>query len=449
MLVRNNIQDILPLLPLQETMLNNSIICDDSELYKELNCFTLEKNIDEEKVAMAWNYVVQNNEVLRTVFRWNKLSQPVQIVLREKQVDYEFIDGSGMDEHSFSKYIDELCEQKLQLKINLEENLFGVTLVKKSSTYAVLILMNHHILFDGWSSSIMMSEFVKFYNCLVADKIVKILSKESYSDCVKMITLNRQNYNKLFWKEYLSRSVEGSGVDPIQNGIFRKKSKSIASFQFQERILDEVRKNAYENKISVAVYFYLAWAVLLHKHYQKKDIVYGATFSGRPESMTNCMSLVINTFPLIIHIEDGQTVQDKLLEIQDIINNLQQNRSDYLLEIYQREKELNVISYNTVMVLQNYPIDNKIWNNEIMPITIRKRYYKSAIDLNLSIQFFDHIQFEFEYNSEIYSGSEIDDISKMYIEILENITCCEDIAAVKRNVWKNEMNQNDFKEFDF
>ena len=73
MLVRNNIQDILPLLPLQETMLNNSIICDDSELYKELNCFTLEKNIDEEKVAMAWNYVVQNNEVLRTVFRWNKL----------------------------------------------------------------------------------------------------------------------------------------------------------------------------------------------------------------------------------------------------------------------------------------------------------------------------------------------------------------------------------------
>ena len=69
--------------------------------------------------------------------------------------------------------------------------------------------------------------------------------------------------------------------------------------------------------------------------------------------------------------------------------------------------------------------------------------------MNLSIQFFDHIQFEFEYNSEIYSGSEIDDISKMYIEILENITCCEDIAAVKRNVWKNEMNQNDFKEFDF
>ena len=290
MLNKKNIQDILPLLPLQITMLNTSIISGDSELYKEINCYLLEKFVDEEKIKVAWNYVIQNNEVLRTVFRWKELSQPIQVVLKEKQCNYTVMELTDTDEVGFSKCVEDVCKQMLKTEINLEEDLFRITLIKKDNNYAALIVMNHHILFDGWSNAVMLAEFFEYYKNLADNKQILITKKESYSNCVKQVIMEKKKYNKDFWIRYLSKYSEKENENrKMRNMNYGIKNKSISSFKFNNNVLKRIRKSADDNKMSLAVYFYLAWAIFLHVYFNRDNVVFGVTFSCI-EFMISCNS---------------------------------------------------------------------------------------------------------------------------------------------------------------
>ena len=45
----------------------------------------------------AWNIVIKTNEMLRTVFRWEKLEKPSQIILKEHKCKVIFHDLSDKD----------------------------------------------------------------------------------------------------------------------------------------------------------------------------------------------------------------------------------------------------------------------------------------------------------------------------------------------------------------
>ena len=446
-MIRNNIQDILPLLPLQKTMLNNSIINRDVELYKEINCYLIEKQIDEEKIKIAWEYVIKNNEVLRTVFRWNGLSEPVQIILCEKECNYTVVNFFENCATGFFKYVEEVCSKLLKKEFDLEKDLFYITLLKRSDDCAVLVVMNHHILFDGWSNAMMLEEFYQYYCDLINNRAVSIRQRKAYKDCVRQNVLEMGKCNTGFWNEYLSKYIKRD--KHLLKPDKRDKNKAIAGFSFNEEVLNRLRRQAADNRMSIVVYFYTAWAILLYIYYGDTDVVFGATFSGRPDNMTSCMSLLINTFPVIVHIDGSTNIQKKLQELQDIINSIQENRNVSLFEFYKKNKQFDVVSYDSIVVIQNYPVNNILLTNEYTPVSIYKRYYKSEIDLNMSIQFFAGIQFELEYNIDKYTNLDIAGISKMYGDILENILCADDVADIERMLSKKvEVKKIEFKEFE-
>ncbi len=82
-LTNKNIQNIYALTTLQEGMLFHYLSDSDSSLYFEQMSFDLAGEIDIESFKNAWKFVIEQNEMLRTVFRWENLSKPVQIILKK------------------------------------------------------------------------------------------------------------------------------------------------------------------------------------------------------------------------------------------------------------------------------------------------------------------------------------------------------------------------------
>ncbi|HLP48728.1 MAG TPA: condensation domain-containing protein, partial [Candidatus Kapabacteria bacterium] len=80
---RKEIQDILPLTPLQQGMLFHSLKESKSDFYFVQLSLTLLGNLEKELCNQAWNAVIDANEMLRTTFQWEKLANPVQIVLKK------------------------------------------------------------------------------------------------------------------------------------------------------------------------------------------------------------------------------------------------------------------------------------------------------------------------------------------------------------------------------
>ena len=143
-----NIEDILSLTPMQEGLLFHFLKDPQSEKYFEQLSLKISGELKIELFEKAWNFVIETNEMLRTVFRWEKVENPIQIVLKEYKLQPEYY---GFSDRNFShkkKWIEEIKTRDREKKFDLKEVPFRVTLckVKEGEDEYLMIISNHHIL---------------------------------------------------------------------------------------------------------------------------------------------------------------------------------------------------------------------------------------------------------------------------------------------------------------
>ncbi len=180
-----NIQDILGLTPMQEGMLFHYLSNSESKQYLEQLCLTLCGEIDETIIKEAWNYVVQNNEMLRTIFKWDKLDKPLQIILKQYEIPYVQYYLSNINFTDRDIQIMDIKNSELNSKIDISENPLRMSIIKLDSSKYELIITYHHILYDGWSNGVVVKEFVQACNSLCAHKPLNIIKKNSFKEFIK------------------------------------------------------------------------------------------------------------------------------------------------------------------------------------------------------------------------------------------------------------------------
>lgn len=93
---KTNIEDIYELSSMQQGMLFHTLYTEGSDAYIEQFCYDLSGEIDIEYFRKAWQETVNRHSVLRTSFQWKGISKPVQLVSRETELPWEFLDWSGL-----------------------------------------------------------------------------------------------------------------------------------------------------------------------------------------------------------------------------------------------------------------------------------------------------------------------------------------------------------------
>ncbi len=171
---KKNIESILALTPMQEGMLFHYLKEPQSQLYFEQLSLEITGEIHKTTFEKTWNNVIQTNEMLRAVFRWQKMENPVQLILKKHKIQPIYFDHSGGTTQNREQHIKEQHEQiktkDRQKKFNLQEVPFRVTLCKFAEKRYEMIISNHHIIYDGWSNGIILKEFFETYNGLSTGK---------------------------------------------------------------------------------------------------------------------------------------------------------------------------------------------------------------------------------------------------------------------------------------
>jgi hypothetical protein len=91
---KKDVEDIIGLTHLQEGILFHYLKNLGSNLYSIQLSIEINGVVILEYFQTAWNKVVEENEMLRTVYRWEKLNKPVQIILKKHNVDIRYYDLS-------------------------------------------------------------------------------------------------------------------------------------------------------------------------------------------------------------------------------------------------------------------------------------------------------------------------------------------------------------------
>jgi iturin family lipopeptide synthetase B len=160
---KKNIENILALTPMQEGLLFHYLKDPGSNHYFEQLSLTISGEVEARLFEKAWNFVIENNDMLRAVFRWEKVENPVQIILKKHTLKPDYYDCSTLKGNELVEKLNVIRIADRNKKFDLMEVPFRITLCKTGPGKHEMIISNHHILYDGWSNSIILREFFNTY----------------------------------------------------------------------------------------------------------------------------------------------------------------------------------------------------------------------------------------------------------------------------------------------
>ena len=94
--IKDRIEDIYPLSPLQQGILFHSLEAPAEGAYIEQLSWVLSGDLDAAALRRAWQEVVDRHPVLRSAFFWEEGDAPCQIVHRRVELPWEPLDWSGL-----------------------------------------------------------------------------------------------------------------------------------------------------------------------------------------------------------------------------------------------------------------------------------------------------------------------------------------------------------------
>ena len=441
--IKKNIEDVLPLTPTQEGMLFHFLKDVQSEFYFEQLSLEIPGKIDVPCFERAWNAVVETNEMLRTVFYWEKVEKPFQIVLKEHKVKPIYYDLCGQAPGDAGKALDEIKRKDRKEKFDLHktEVPFRITLCKIADDKYEMIISNHHILYDGWSTGIILAEFLKSYDAFSSGKAWPKPVKTKFKEFVKRIQRRDLTAQKNYWEAYLS------GFDtPVIFSIKGKPQpalKGVDNFAYRELRLsrDKLEDFVKGCKITLASLLYVAWGILLLKYNNSRDIVFGTTVSGRSGAGTGatgatgiekCVGMFINTVPLRINKAiisgaepgSGDGMAGFLEKLHRELREREGFETTSLTDIKSfSELKSNEDLFDTIVVVENYPLEKSMTENTGSALSIGKysMYERTHYDFTVIISVIDDLKVNFYYNGELYSADAVEWLAGHFRNIIETL----------------------------
>jgi amino acid adenylation domain-containing protein len=431
---RESIQDITALTYLQEGILFHYLKNPGSNHYFEQLSLNISGEIDAALLEKALNFVVETNEMLRTLFRWENMKNPVQIVLKKHLIKPKHYDFSHIDSSEKNKRIEEIKIKDRKEQFDLRKIPFRIALCKIQEDRYEIIVSNHHILFDGWSTGIILEELFKAYDDLAKGREFIKPVKTKFKDFIKWIGDHAPDEREKFWRDYL-KGIDTRTELPVKKAKITGNSrveKETGSYRFnlphtmdKKFPLETFIKN---HKVTIASLFYCAWGILLQKYANSDDVLFGTTVSGRSANIKrieNVVGLFINTLPLRMARKPNETVSGLLRRI----NHTLQARSGYeatsITDIkdyirWGHKEEL----FDSILVIENYPLDIRQLQ-EGSSLKINSYSIEEAVpyDLTVSIRLHESqdIEIIFLYHKDVYGKDTIEQLSLHFTRILRGI----------------------------
>lgn len=412
-----DIEDILPLSPMQKSMLLYHMINPQSPIYFEQTIIRIYGDLEPDKFTCAIDTVIQANEMLRVVFRWKKISEPIQIILKNTSASVNYIDLSTA--LSGDTDLENLINHERR-SVDLERQPLRYALCKYDDKKYKFIISNHHIIMDGWSSAQMLKEILSVYHELANNSNHHfILNKNKISSFIKYLKEYDTQEHEEFWlNELVNYQPVKSKVSLSSNLV----NSSTYNYIIPKDLVVAIRNFSRKQMVTSACLFYFAWGLLLKQYSDKDDVVFGITTSGREapiEGINTMIGLFINTIPLRLNFLESSSWLESIRLLNDKLSDCQQHQYMHLSEISRLcEVPHDSVLFDSILVIQNYPLESLY---DGLELELEKTDYFAGTNLLLSISNFRQLEIEMNYNNDSYNDYLIATMMSDYIKILSQV----------------------------
>jgi condensation domain-containing protein len=280
--------------------------------------------LDRSALSRSLGEILRRHEILRTIFPEHD-GAPVQMVLPPGPLELGERDLAELPEAARETEAKRIATEAARSAFDLTQGpLVRLTLLRLAADDHLLLLMMHHIVFDGWSESILLAELGALYTAFSEGKPSTLPEPAlQYSDFAawqqKSITDESLEEHLGYWRKQLRGlpSTLALPTDFPRAGASTSRGGRV-SFVLDASISGKLIAFARAERVTLFMVLVAALQAVLGRHASQEDLLIGVPTAGRTHAETEEMiGCFMNVLVLRGDLSGNPTFRALLLRVRE------------------------------------------------------------------------------------------------------------------------------------
>jgi amino acid adenylation domain-containing protein len=378
------------------------------------------------------NHLIARHETLRTTFQAED-GTPWQIVAPQLTIELPMVNLEYLAEAEREMEVQRLRQQEAGRPFDLQRGpLVRAQLIGVNVGNYLLLLTIHHIVFDGWSTDVLLRELAAAYIAFDREITPQLPDLPvQFADFAiwqrEYLKAETVAHHLVFWREHLLGVPTTLDFPTDRTHEAVQKSRGCAlPFKLSSELTPALRELGRQHDATLFVTLLAAFHTLLHRYSRQEQILVGSPFAGRTSGeVENLIGFFVNSLPVKVDFSGNPRFLELLQQVRDTVWAVQSHQDlpfEQLVRELQPARETNRNPFFQVLVvLEVGPLEPcrtpglTIEINEAVPP-------EAMFDLTLSLMDKgDELECELRYNADLFDDSTAARLVESYQILLAGI----------------------------
>ena len=426
--------DTLPLTEPQAEMWTAAAMDEDANRsYNQCFVFALHGVLHVESLRAALAQVLSRHHALRAVISADGSGQTI---LAPFPVEIPVLDLSGLDQGARAREIDALVERECETPFDLEHGpLIRALVARESERQSRFVLTVHHIVCDGWSSSVLFNDLARAYAADRSGIDAQLPQAPSYvayvTEQAGESAAAARRADEDYWA---AQFADGAPVLDLPLSRPRPEVKTFRGAQethlIDPQLYAALRGAGAKAGATLFATLLAAFELLVHRLSRQNDFVVGIPLAGQAFlEDSRLVAHCVHTLPLRARVDPTQPFLAHLRAVRMVLADAQEHPHLTFGSLVRRLRiprdasrtPLVAVTFNIDKI--GAPFDFK--DIAIASLTVPKAYTNFEIAVNVVDSGKDALV-ECAYNSDLFSGAAIKSWLAHYETLLRSIVANPD-----------------------
>ncbi|MFI1104555.1 amino acid adenylation domain-containing protein [Streptomyces melanogenes] len=421
--------------PLQQGLFfHTAFDAEGQDIYTTQLVLDFEGPLEPEALREACAALLRRHDSLRSGFATDARGEVVRFVAADPPLAWRVLDLSGTDAVTRGDEAERVVREERARRFDVGcPPLVRFLLVRLAQDRWRFALTNHHIILDGWSTSLLMDELFQLYGAGEAE----LLPAPSYSAYLDHLATADLDEAREAWDEALAGAGAPTLVAPEaaeRGAVVPERVLRTLPAELTARLAERAR--ACEVTLNTVVQ--VAWGLVLRQLTGRDDVLFGMTVSGRAvdfEDVEQMVGLLINTLPARVRIDPADSLADVLRRVQDQQLDLFEHHHLGLTEI-QRRTGLGTL-FDTTTAFENYPVGGELALGGAR-LTGVGGFDATHYPLSLICTPGAELGIRLDYRPDVFERERAERFGDWFVRMLEAVAADPDRAAADMSVLSAE-----------
>lgn len=409
----------------------------ESPQYNLYTGLVLKGSLKKEVLVKSFNALIRRHQVLQVSFTEEK-GQPVQVLNNNAQMSMEYVNLLDASTNEKESRASDIAKEWISKPFDLESApLLRGILIQVEEEEHLLVLVIHHIIFDGWSFGILLKELNFYYEAFLKDKKDNLSFEElplpsiQYADYaqwqIEKLKEGSQKKQIEYWKQKLG------GKLPVLDLPLDKQRPPVQTYHgakftctISEELVNKLQLYAAKERATLFMVLLAAFKLMLYKYSGQSDIVVGSPIANRNrKDIEDLIGFFTNNLVLRTAFSSDINFNEFLRLIKNVTLEAYENQDipfERLVEELHIERDISRNPlFQVLFGLQNLSLPRMEFSElSVSTKDLDAGYARFELSVDIR-EAGGSMLVDFEYNTELFYEDTIIRMAGHYKELLKSI----------------------------